>query len=111
MKERTMNVSLRSIVAIALSVAAVPAFAAVFEEDAVPGKSAQEQIQEQADARLLGPDATVAHVVASTTGRPTALGLDERLFPIDADPGASPTEATPVAPAAERVSAAGTAAA
>ncbi len=89
-----MNVSLRSIVAVALSVAAVPAFAAVFEEDAVPGRSPQEQIQAQADARLLGPDAAVAHVVASTTGRPTAFGLDERLFPLEADPGASPTDAT-----------------
>ncbi len=89
-----MNVSLRSIVAVALTVAAVPAFAAVFEEDAVPGRSPQEQIQELADARLLGPAAPVASgVVASVAGEPTSFGLDARLFPSDADPGRSPTEA------------------
>ncbi len=96
-----MNVSLRSIVAVALSVTAIPALASVFDEDAIPGRSPQEQILQQEDARLLGPDASVAHVVASTTGRPTALGLDERLFPIEADPGASPSGATASAEAPE----------
>ncbi len=90
-----MSSSLRSLVAVTLSVAALPALAAVFDEDAVPGTSPQEQYQmvRERDAKLLGAHArNVRGVVANPTGEPSAMGLDARVMPNNANPGASPTE-------------------
>ncbi len=106
-----MSSSLRSLVALTLSVAALPALAGVFDEDAVPGESPQEQYQmvRERDAKLLGAHAQSVRVaIGNPTGEPSAMGVDARVMPNDANPGASPTVAIARRPApADRAVSAG----